>query len=161
MIRTIQAPGLIISTAPRRTAAFEEFVTCLDWPVIISASPRRICDELLTNELQCLLFWLEDQRELSATVNLLTWLRQRSPRVYRIAIAYRIDARVEPMIRRAGVHMYLPATADVGAVVDEAVWPLLERAGLVPVAAEKARPPTRFAGAPPDWGELHHVNRPP
>ena len=161
MIRTIQSPGLIVSTAPHGTAAFDALVSCLEWPVVVAASPRRVRDELPLNELQCLLFWLEDQREINATVNLLTWLRERSPRVYRIAIAYRIDARVEPLIRGAGVQMYLPATADIGSVFDEAVWPLLDRVGLVPVAAERARPPTRFAGAPPDWGELHQVSRPP
>src|SRR5687767_15949518 len=149
MIRTIQSPGLIVSTAPHGTAAFDELVSCLDWPMVIAASPLRVRDELSPNELQCLLFWLEDQRETSATVNLLTWLRERLPRVYRIVIAYRIDARVEPIIRGAGVQVYLPATADIGSVVDEAVWPLLERVGLVPVNAGRARPPTRFAGAPP------------
>jgi len=159
MIRNMQFSGLIVSTA-RRTATLDELVSWLNWPVIAVATPHRLRDELPLHELQCLLFWLEDHREISPTMNLVAWLRERSPGLYRIAIGYRMNAGAEPVIRSAGMHVYLPAW-EIGATLSEALWPLLEREGLATVAMERARAPTRFSGAPPDWGELRESEHPP
>jgi hypothetical protein len=159
MIRNMQSVGLIVSTA-RRTATFDELANRLDWPVVAAATPRRLRDELPLYDLQCLLFWLEDHREVSATVNLVAWLRERSPGLYRIAIGYRMNVGAEPVMRSAGMHVYLPAR-EIDVTLSEALWPLLEREGLATVAMERARAPTRFSGAPPDWGELRESEHPP
>jgi hypothetical protein len=151
--------GLIVSLGAQTTAALEELATCCGWPVLLNANAGRLRREL---DLQCflgVLFWLEDRQHVAATANLVSWLRERHPRPYRIAIAYRFSGDVEPLFRAAGVHRYFLASGDVARVAKEALWPLLEYAGLG--ASTLSVGPTSFHGAATNLGTGLEPAHPP
>jgi hypothetical protein len=147
MVAKCVQPGLIVSLGRQTTAPLGELAARCGWPVLLNASAGRLRREL---DIQCfrgVLFWLEDRQHAAPTAYLVAWLRERHPRPYRIAIAYRLASDVEPLFRAAGVHSYLLASGDIAAVAEEALCPLLECAGLgVNTAVTRSVGPKSFRG---------------
>jgi hypothetical protein len=154
--------GLIVSLGAQTTAPLEELATRCGWPVLLNASANRLRRELDLQSFRGVLFWLEDRQHVAATANLMTWLRQRHPRPYRIAIAYRFSGDVEPLFRAAGVHSYMLASGDIAAVAEEVLRPLLECAGLgANTLVTPSVGPKSFRGAAANLGARVEPAHPP
>jgi hypothetical protein len=108
------------------------------------------------------LFWLDDERYVSVTAELLSWLATWEPAVRRIAIAYRMAADVEIAMRSAGVHLYLAADDDLRSMLEVAVAPWLHCRGRPTVAAREpsstVQPVGRSRASP---HQTLHVSGPP
>jgi hypothetical protein len=142
--------GLIVSLGAQATASLDELATRCCWPVLLNANAGSLRRELDRQCIRGVLFWLEQRQHVAAAANLVSWLRERYPRPHRIAIAYRLRGDIEPLFRAAGVHSYFLASGDLAAVVNEALWPLLECAGLGVSAFSVG--PTSFHGAATNLG---------
>lgn len=126
MVTTITQNGLIVTTRSHTTPPLREMIECVGWPVLFEASARRLYHELEYGDPGYLLFWLDDRHDVATTVRLVTWLRERDPRRHRIVVIYHLENDLEPVIRAAGVHSYVPISSDIGATVQEALGPLLD-----------------------------------
>jgi hypothetical protein len=76
--------------------------------VLLGASPRSLGGELSAANYECVLFWLDDSHAVEATARLIAWARQRGARPLRMAAAIDEDGSVEPMLRSAGAHGFIP-----------------------------------------------------
>lgn len=169
MVTKTNEYGLIMSPALSPTAELDELATETGWPVILGATVRRVSEELdwrrtsaSSDPRGCLVFWIQERDEVAPTVRLVRWLRDREPRSCRIALAYCLEDDVEPMIRGAGVHVYLPASGSVSKVVRQLVWPVLERSTLEngPAFALPRGGPVANR-APPRKRRVTELGRPP
>lgn len=128
MVTPVRHDGLILAPSSRPSAALDELAACCDWPVVLGANPRRVMaatESWCRESLACLLFWLQDQRDVAPTVELVRWSCQRDGRLFRIALAYRLGEDVERAVRTAGAHVYLSASENLGTVAQEAILPLM------------------------------------
>ena len=126
MVNQITRCGLIVTHAARTTALLDEFITLCDWPVLADPSIRALFEQIGHSHPSCLVFWLEGEADHSQAAALVTRLRDRGPRPYRIAIAEGLPETVEHTFRSAGVHTYLTASDDIAAVVEAALLPFLD-----------------------------------
>ena len=109
--------GVILSACGRRTSALDELVVTCGWPAVLEATPGRLRRELSLGIPKVSLIWLDDYRELAATVRLLDWLKESHPSVRRLVVAYCLAADyVEPAIRSAGVHFFLAIDGQIRAM---------------------------------------------
>ncbi len=114
MIAPTTSAGLILSTSRARTATFDELVSGCGWPAVLQATPARLRRDLLLANAEVSFLWLESRDELAATVRLLTWLKATHPTVRRWVVTYGLAAdQVEPPLRSAGVHMFVPCEGSV------------------------------------------------
>jgi hypothetical protein len=125
MVAEITQTGLIVTTGAPTSAVFDELIALCNWPVLREANPRLLFLELEIGNPKCLLFWLDRRLDIAPTAKLITWLRERGPRPYRVVLAHCLEHDVEPVFRAAGAHGYLSIAGDIGATVGEALWPLL------------------------------------
>ena len=109
--------GLIVSAGRLVSAGLDELVACCGWPVLLQANARRLCRELSLLCPTLSLFWLDDERDVARTVQLLTRVRAFQPAVWRVALAYRLADETELAVRLAGIHLYLPAIDGLQALV--------------------------------------------
>ncbi len=110
--------GLILSAGQTATTALGELAACCDWPVLLQATPRRVQRELLLQGPEVLLIWLDDLRDMAATVRLLEWLSGYRSEVRRLAIAYQLGPAVELAIRGAGVHYFVALDSGIHALLN-------------------------------------------
>ncbi len=125
MVTESTSQGLIVSTSPRAAAALDELIVCCGWPVLLQATPQRFRRELLLGVPKLSLFWLDDERDVATTVQLLSWLGTYQPAVRRVAVGYQLPANVEVAVRSAGAHMYLAAADNIRALLDGSIAPWL------------------------------------
>lgn len=118
--------GLIATTRSRTSPPLEDLVGWCGWPLVLGANPRQMQRELSLHNPECVLFWVDEQRAIKSTAQLITWSRQRGARPYRVAVAYRMSSDVEPVLRAAGAHSFLPLAGSSGALVATALDHLLE-----------------------------------
>ena len=126
MVHEIKNDGIIVTLAPTMSAYVDEFVALCDWPVISQPTARALSEQIETHCPACLLFWLEADHDIAPAARLVTMLRDRGPRPYRIAVAHSLDASVEQTFRSAGVHSYFAVTGNLRALVDEALLPIVD-----------------------------------
>ena len=117
--------GLIATTHAEPSPSLDELQDCCGWPVLWGATTRQLQQELQLRCPTCVLFWLEDGHGLGSTARLISWLRERGNRPFRIAAAYQLDAAAEATLREAGAHSFLPIADDVAATVSAALQPLV------------------------------------
>jgi hypothetical protein len=120
------AAGLIATTRADVSPPLNELVDHCGWPLLVAANPRRLGRELSLHNPACVLFWLEDRHSVEATAQLVAWSRNRGARPYRVAVAFRMEAEVEEVLRAAGAHSFLPITGRSARSVADALWPLLK-----------------------------------
>ena len=82
--------------------------------------------ELALNNPECVLFWLDEREAVAATAHLIAWSRHRGARPYRVAVAYHMPADIEPVLRAAGAHSFLPMDGQSGSLVAAALEQLLK-----------------------------------
>jgi hypothetical protein len=156
MVNEVTRCGLIVAQSARTTALLDELIALCDWPVVRRPSARTLFQQIDISRPLCLAFWLEAASDISPTAQLVSRLRDRGPRPYRIAIAHRLGGSVEHTFRSAGVHTYLATAGNLAALVDEALFPFVDEhrvaahsqpahAPEVPVAI---RGPTEVRGLP-------------
>ena len=126
MVVKISPTGLIATTRADATPPLEEIVAFCGWPLLVEATPRRMQRELALHNPECVLFWLDDQRAVASTAQLITWSRHRGARPYRVAVAFRMTGDVESVLRAAGAHSFLPLAGQSGAIVAETLERLLQ-----------------------------------
>lgn len=127
MIRKADSPGLIVSVcAAGSTAALEMLVQLTGWPLISGATTSLLQCQLVAHLPVLVLFWLDRNQELPATAELLTWLREVHPAVWRAVLAYRLRPSAEPPLRAAGAQLYLPSTGDLRSLVERTLLPLVK-----------------------------------
>ncbi len=161
MVTDTPAPGLIASTDSHRTAALDELIACCAWPALLAADAARLNRELGLKNPQWLLLWLENHEQIAPTLKLMTWLRERGPRPYRIAVARRLEHDVEALFRGAGVHFFLPAIGEMRATVDDALWPLVKRKPPQSDPVDAPMGATSARRSPPNLGTFPVLSRPP
>jgi hypothetical protein len=118
MTRAATKQGLIVATNRQATSALEELIAYCDWPVLLHASPQRLRHQMLLGAPRVALSWLDDESDVPAAIQLLTWLRTYENAVRRIVMAYRLPTDVEVAVRGAGTHLYLATDDNVSALVD-------------------------------------------
>ena len=129
MVTESSRQGLIVSTSPLATPALREVIDFCGWPVLLQTTPRQFRREMLLGVPKLSLFWLDDDRYVGTTVQLLSWLAMCEPAVRRIAIGYRLAANIEVAVRSAGAHLYLAADGNLRSLLDGAIAPWLQRRG--------------------------------
>lgn len=129
MVATFMPLGLIATTRLRVASQLDDLVDHCGWPLILQATPRILAHELSRHNPACVLFWLEERRDVVPTSQLIAWSRQRGARPFRVAATFYMECEVEAALRAAGAHTFL-AVADLSAgdVVD-ALSPLWAEAG--------------------------------
>ncbi len=127
MVHEITNSGIIVTLAAPTTALVDELIALCDWPVISRPSARTLFQQIETRRPACLLFWLEADSTIASAAQLVTLLRDRGPRPYRIAVAHCLDASVEPTLRSAGVHSYFAVTGNLRAFIDETLLPFVDQ----------------------------------
>jgi hypothetical protein len=132
MVNRSISHGLIVSTTLQTTRSLEELVACCGWPALLQATPRRLRDALSLRVPELALFWLDDQREVASTLQLLKWLAAHQSTMRRIAIAYRLADDVEMAVRCASAQLYLAADGDIRALVDSSLFQGLRLSNQVP-----------------------------
>jgi hypothetical protein len=126
MVTNNFAEGLIATTCADASPPLDELAVHCGWPLLVAANPRRLGRELSLRNPACVLFWLEDRHSVDATAQLVAWSRKRGARPYRVAVAFRMGAEVEAVLRAAGAHSFLPITDRSARSVAAALWPLLK-----------------------------------
>ena len=126
MVNQITRCGLIVTHDARTTALLDEFIALCDWPVLTDPNIRALFEQIDHSRPSCLVFWLHDKTDHTSAAQLVTRLRDRGPRPYRIAIAEGLHDAVEHTFRSAGVHTYLTASDDIAALVEGALLPFLD-----------------------------------
>jgi hypothetical protein len=156
MVVGITQEGLIVTASGPMTEPLGELVAYCDWPVLVEPTDRMLLERIESTNPTCLVFWLESRRHVAPTARQIGRLRDRGARPYRVAIAHRLEQDIEPLFRAAGVHSYLSTSGNIGALVANALLPLLNMqrqparssrsASLVPQPA--IRGPTSVRGSP-------------
>ena len=118
MVNQITRCGLIVTHAAHTTTRLDEFIALCDWPVLTGPSIRALFEQIDHSRPSCLVFWLQDKTDHTTAVQLITRLRDRGARPYRIAIAEGLPESVEHTFRSAGVHTYLAASDNISALVE-------------------------------------------
>jgi hypothetical protein len=147
MVTKISPLGLIVATRKEVTPPLDNVVRCCGWPLLLEATPRRLAHELALRKPECVLFWLEDRAALSPTERLVSWSRERGTRPHRVAVAYRMDANAEAVLRSAGAHSFLSISECSGDALADALWPLVESSARASPESAMARGP-RLAAPP-------------
>jgi hypothetical protein len=135
MITESSRQGLIVSAGALATPALKEVIDCCGWPVLLQATPRQLRREMLLGVPKLSLFWLDDDRYVGTTVQLLSWLGMCEPTVRRITVGYRLPANVEVAVRCAGTHLYLAADGNLRSLLESAVATWLQRGKAAAIAA--------------------------
>jgi hypothetical protein len=125
MVLEIARRGLIVTPARRTSDLVEELVAHFNWPVLYGPSIRLLVQQIEVHAPHCLLFWLDEMHDIAHTLKLITRLRDRGPRPYRIAVAHHLQAADEPRIRAAGVHSFLFTSGNIAALVQESLLPIV------------------------------------
>lgn len=126
MVNEITRSGLIVAQSARSTPLLNELISLCDWPVVWRPTLRTLFEQIEISRPLCLAFWLETDAEIQPATQLITRLRDRGPRPYRIAIAHCLTANIEAIFRSAGVHTYLATNGDLAALVDAALLPFVD-----------------------------------
>ena len=127
MVNDISRSGLIVAQSVRTTPLLAELVSLCKWPVVCRPSFRTLFEQIDIGHPLCLAFWLESETDIPPATQLITRLRDRGPRPYRIAIAHCLAAKFESSFRTAGVHTYFAINGDLAALVDAALLPFVEQ----------------------------------
>lgn len=162
MVTESTRQGLIVSTSPQATAALGELIVCCGWPTLLHATPQRFRRELMLGVPKLSLFWLDDERDVAATVQVLAWLGTNQPAVRRIAVGYRLAADVEVAVRSASAHLYLAVDDNIRALVDGSIFQCLRGRDLCP--AEWTAPSLVLnpqVGSPASHRADLHLSEPP
>jgi hypothetical protein len=125
MVSEINRRGLIVTPARRTSDLVEQLVAHFHWPVLHAPTIRLLVQQIEVHAPHCLLFWLDETHDISESLRLITRLRGRGPRPYRIAVAHQLRAEDEPKIRAAGVHSFLFTSGNIAALVEESLMPLM------------------------------------
>lgn len=128
MVAKTSSDGLIVATRARPTQSLTELAEYCGWPMLCEANARALRTELSLHLPACVLFWLDDFRNIAATVQLMAWLRDREPIPFRIAVATEQTNNAEPVLRAAGAHSVLSINGHSGAAIAEALGQLLQHA---------------------------------
>ena len=111
------------------------------------------------------LFWLDDDRYVGTTVQLLSWLGMCEPAVRRFAIGYRMAVETEVAVRSAGAHLYLAADGNLRAMLEarshhgciveigRLLWSANRRPTPQSLGCAQGPPPSTLVGHP-EWS-LH------
>jgi hypothetical protein len=126
MVHDITSDGLIVTPQARSTTLLDELVAICDWPILHEPTVRTLLEQIETHRPLCLLFWLESAHDVAPAAALVTTLRHRGPRPYRIAVAHCLATSAEQTLRAAGIHSYFSTSGDLTALIDEALLPLVE-----------------------------------
>jgi hypothetical protein len=137
MLTASSTQGLVVSVSPLATPALGEVSGVCGWPVLMHATPLELRREMLRCIPRASLFWLDDERYVGVTAELISWLATWEPAVRRIAIGYQLRANVEVAMRSAGVHLYLAADDDLQSMFELTVAPWLHFRGQPAVAARE------------------------
>jgi len=129
MVATLLPLGLIASTRMSVSPQLDDLVACCGWPLLLEATPRLLAHELSNLDPACVLFWLEEQRDVVPTTRLMAWLRLRGARPYRVAAARCMECGVEAALRAAGAHTFLAVAHLSADDVLDALWPLWTESG--------------------------------
>ncbi len=127
MVTESSRQGLIVSASPLATPPLKEVIDFCGWPILLQATPRQFRREMLQGVPQLSLFWLDDDRYVGTTVQLLSWLGMCEPAVRRFVIGYRMAVETEVAVRSAGADLYLAADGNLRAMLDGAIAPWLHR----------------------------------
>jgi hypothetical protein len=147
MVQKRTTQGLIATTRADVTPPLDELVRDCGWPLVLDATPRQLALELAHHEPQCLLFWLEERKNVARLAQLVDWARQRGTRPLRVAVAYQLGADVEATLREAGAHGFLPIEGRSTRRVPEALRSLVAGMSGAPAhAAEEFGPAVELAG---------------
>jgi hypothetical protein len=146
MVQQRLSQGLIATTRANVTPPLEELVRSCGWPLVLEATPRQLALELAHHEPQCLLFWLEEQKNVARLAQLVAWARERGARPLRVAVAYRMEADVEAVLREAGAHGFLPIDGRSTRRVPEALQALVEGFAGTPANVAREFEPSVPAG---------------
>src|SRR3989304_6246982 len=79
MVRKNSPTGLIATTRADLSPPLDDVVVRSRWPLMLSASPRRLARELSLHQPPCVLFWVEDRQSVAPTARLVAWSRERGP----------------------------------------------------------------------------------
>ena len=120
--------GLIVTTRAGVTQLLKELAECCGWPMLCEANARALLGELSLRLPACVLFWLDDSRNIAPTVQLMAWLRDREANPFRIAVVAEQAGNAEPVLRAAGAHSVLSIDGYSGAAIAEALGQLLKHA---------------------------------
>jgi len=146
MLTAPSTQGLVVSVSPLATPALGEVSGYCGWPVLMHATPLELRRETLRCIPRTSLFWLDDDRYVGVTAELMSWLATWEPAVQRIAIAYRLAATVEVAMRSAGVHLYLAADDDLRSILELTIAPWLHCRGRPAAAAREQSSKVDSAG---------------
>lgn len=137
MVASDPSPGLIVTVRASASPTLDDVAASCGWPVLLSASPRRIHGELTALNLECILFWLDDVVATQATARLIAWSRQRGARPLRVAAALEPPDAVEAVLRGAGAHGFLSVNRLSAGRIAHALRPLLAGAAISTVGRER------------------------
>ena len=126
MVAKRSADGIVVTTRAESTPALDELMACCEWPLVTGTNARRLHDEQALHDPECVLFWLDDWSGVAMAAKLMSWLRERGARPFRIAVAYELEHHAEPALRSAGAHGYVPIEGDVTRAATGALWPLVD-----------------------------------
>lgn len=125
MVNHLATCGLVVSYSAKASALIDEFIALCDWPVLTQPTIRTVVEQMELHRPMCLLFWLEAIGELAPASTLISQLRVRGQRPFRIAVAHNLPAEVEHTLRAAGVHTYLTTSGNILALVEGALRPFI------------------------------------
>lgn len=107
MIKQSEQKGLIVSTSPEATPAWQELVSHCDWPALLAANARRVHKQFALVSPACVLFWLETTEQLKPTAKLIEWTRSWRAELPCVVLAGDVPDRAESIVRSAGAHVFL------------------------------------------------------
>lgn len=135
MVQKRSTQGLIATARADVTPPLDELVRNCGWPLLLDATPRQLALELAHHEPQCLLFWLEERKNVARLAQLVAWARERGARPLRVAVAYQLGGDVEAVLREAGAHGFLPIEGRSTRRVPEALRSLVADFAGAPISA--------------------------
>lgn len=125
MVNHLATCGLVVRHSVQSNALVDEFISLCDWPMLTQPTIRTVVEQIELHRPTCLLFWLEAMGELAPTSTLISQLRVRGQRPFRIAVAHDLPAQVEHTLRAAGVHTYLTTSGNILALIEGALRPFI------------------------------------
>ena len=147
--------GLVVTHAARSTPLVDEYLGLCKWPLLSQPTLRTVVEQIQIASPLCIVFWLDAMGELAAASKLVSQLRARGPRPFRIAVANNLAPEVEQTMRAAGVHTYLTTNGNIFALIEGALRPFIAtvspphiRAAPVPEVPVAIRGPTEVRGSP-------------
>ena len=162
MVTESSRQGLIVSASPLAAHALRQVIDFCGWPVLLHATPRQFRREMMLGVPKVSLFWLDDDRYVGTTVELLSWLGMCEPAVRRITIGYRLAANVEVAVRSAGAQLYLAADGNLCSILDGAIVPWLHCRGRSAVVAREPSSTVQSVGGSQAFsGITLHASGPP